>query len=285
MPDFDKISIPARHPNFFILGAAKSGTTSLHHYLKQHPQIFMSEVKEPSFFCETFQQINSPKEYFGLFDGVEKEKVIGEASHVYLTDPKSPELLKKHFPDARFLISLRNPAERAFSLYLDMRNHRWETARTFSKALRLEPSRMDSDEFKWNNPQYFYNFLYYHSGLYGQQLQRYFSLFDKSQFHIIKLDDLHIDFDHAISSIFKFLEVDPSVLPEERLYNKTFGVRSHSLQNLLEWTLPESSFKRSLIRHTYSKKPVLDISLKRELMERYQKDQELLFSLCGIRFN
>lgn len=243
----------------------------------------MSEVKEPSFFCETFQQVNGPKEYFGLFDGVEKENVIGEASHVYLTDPKSPELLKKYFPDARFLVSLRNPAERAFSLYLDMRNHKWESAKTFSKALSLEPSRMSSEEFKWNNPQYFYNFLYYHSGLYGQQLQRYFSLFDKRQFLVTRLDDLTADFNETIRTIFEFLEVDDSLVVEPETYNKTYHVRSHTLQRILTKTLPEPLRKR-LMGHTYGGKPTLDPELKAELMGRYHKDQELLYSLCGIRF-
>jgi hypothetical protein len=282
--DLEKISIPAKSPNFFILGAAKSGTTSMYHYLRQHPEVFMSDVKEPSFFCETFQVIKDYDSYFRLFDKAAQQKVIGEASHVYLTDPKSAGWLKQCFPEARFLVCLRNPAERAFSLYSDMRNHRWESEKTFQKALAMEDLRKESEHFKWNNPQYFHNFLYFHSGLYGEQLQRYLSLFDKSQFLIIRLEDLTKDFEITLSAVFRFLEVDPSFIPKQKVYNKTFNVRSLWLQNLLVRMFPDTPIRQSLMKHTYYKKPSLDPSLKKELMQRYQEDQKLLHSLCGIRY-
>ncbi len=275
---------PVKKPNFFILGAGKCGTTSLYHYLKFNPQIFMSEVKEPSFFCETFQIINNPISYFELFDEVQKEHVIGEASHVYMTDPKSPRVINHFFPEAKFLISLRNPAERAFSLYNDMRNHGWESARSFEEALIKEETRVSSEEFKLNNPQYFHNFLYFHSGLYGQQIQRYFSHFTKSQFLIIRLEDLESDFHNTIKAIFDFLKVDNSFIPESAIHNKTLNTRSHRIQQLLIWSLPESVIRQKLMNHTYSKKTLLDPQLKADLMKRYFEDQELLYSLTGIKF-
>lgn len=90
-----------RLPNFFILGAAKSGTTSLHFYLKQHPEIFLSPEKEPTFFCEGFQVVKNPIDYFQLFDSVGDEKVIGEASHVYLSNPSTARVLAALFPKAK----------------------------------------------------------------------------------------------------------------------------------------------------------------------------------------
>lgn len=280
-----KNELSVNHPNFFILGAGKCGTTSLYHCLKQHPEVFMSEVKEPSFFCETFQIVKSPVEYFELYDGVKQERIIGEASHVYLTDPKSARLIKNLFPKAKFLITLKNPAERAFSLYQDMRNQQWESSKTFKSALDKEENRKTSKTFKWDNPQYFYNFLYFHSGLYGQQIQRYFSLFDSHQFHIIKLDDLKTDFDNTIHSIFDFLEVDSSIKVDKVIHNQTFKIRSSAVQRVLKRVLPESSFRQRLINHTYGLKPTLDPKLKVELMKQYSEDQKLLNSLCGIQFS
>ncbi len=273
-------------PNFFILGAAKSGTTSLYHYLSQHPEVFMSNIKEPSFFCETFQIVKTAVAYFELFDSVSDEKVIGEASHVYLSDPKSSRLLRQFFPNAKFLVCLRNPVERAYALYKDMYNHRWETLPTFRRALEVEEIRLHSEEFKWNNPQYFYNFLYFHSGLYGAQLQRYYTQFDKTQFHVIKLEDLELRFHDTITSIFEFLEVTPDFLPEAKVYNKTnYIVRAPKIRDfILKW-LPESRLTRTAVDHTYKKAKPLDPSIKKELMCRYEEDQALLQSLCGIRFS
>jgi len=112
-------------PNFFIVGSSKAGTTSLYYCLKQHPTIYMSPIKEPKFFCSPEYQKSSfmepivkEKDYVKLFDKVKNEKIVGEASVRYLFDPKSSELIHKKIPDAYILISIRDPVESAYSLYL-----------------------------------------------------------------------------------------------------------------------------------------------------------------------
>ena len=104
-------------PNFFILGAGKSGTTSMHSYLRKHPEIFMPKYKEPTFFSKGFQKIKNPINYFELYDLVNTESVIGEASHAYLSNPSTARVLKALFPEAKFLVILRNSADRGYSLY------------------------------------------------------------------------------------------------------------------------------------------------------------------------
>ncbi|HAI68162.1 MAG TPA: hypothetical protein DCM38_01860 [Gammaproteobacteria bacterium] len=112
---------PITQPNFFILGAAKSGTSLLYETLIEHPEIFLSPDKEPSFFCNHLDKhINSTAKYFDLYEEVKDEPIIGEASHIYLTDPSSPRILKGLFPDAKFLITLRNPADKAYSQYVHL---------------------------------------------------------------------------------------------------------------------------------------------------------------------
>lgn len=106
-------------PNFLIIGAPRAGTTLLYEGLWRHPEIYMSPVKEPWFFCEEELQIVQDLEtYRALFSEVRDEEAIGEASTIYLYSPKAPLCIKQHLPDARLVATLRNPVERAYSQFL-----------------------------------------------------------------------------------------------------------------------------------------------------------------------
>ena len=110
-------------PNFFVVGTPRAGTTSLYSYLNATPGIYMSSIKEPRFFHKIRPETNLPimhdkKKYLGLFRNVKDEKSIGEASPTYLQDPESPLLIHKVIPNAKIIIILRDPIERAFSYYL-----------------------------------------------------------------------------------------------------------------------------------------------------------------------
>ena len=106
-------------PNFFIVGAPKSGTTSLYEYLKQIPQVYMSPVKEPHYFSKSIvpdnhflKPIRDKKKYLNLFEGAKNEIAIGEASPTYLADPEAPKLIHELVPNAHIIIILRDPIER-----------------------------------------------------------------------------------------------------------------------------------------------------------------------------
>ena len=114
-------------PNFFIVGAPRAGTTSLYEYLKQTKGIFMPSIKDPDFFAvETdldfavLKQIKDKKEYLKLFENVKDEIAIGEASPTYLHDPKAPKLIHDAVPNAKIIISLRDPVERANSYFSNL---------------------------------------------------------------------------------------------------------------------------------------------------------------------
>ena len=92
-----------RLPNFYILGAGKSGTTSLFRYLNEHPDIYMPGIKEPTFYCHLFQVVDNPIHYLGLFQNAGNKKWVGEASHAYLSCPQSAPALRAFTPEARFL--------------------------------------------------------------------------------------------------------------------------------------------------------------------------------------
>ena len=113
-------------PNFLIIGSQKAGTTALYHYLKQHPQIFLSKIKEPCFFAFEGEELDlrSPtgapvymnrtavttvESYRRLFDTVTDEKAVGEASPIYIICPKAAKRIYHYIPHVRLIAVLRNP--------------------------------------------------------------------------------------------------------------------------------------------------------------------------------
>ena len=127
-------------PNFFIVGAPKSATTSLHYYLGQHPDIFMSTEKEISyfFFNESKRNVKGLKEYMKHFEDVKNEKVIGESTPAYLSSENAMKEIKEFSPKAKILISLRDPVEMLKSLHNQYLYNGDEKIKDFEKAISLE---------------------------------------------------------------------------------------------------------------------------------------------------
>jgi Sulfotransferase family len=216
-----------RLPNFFIIGAAKSGSTSLHEYLAQHPQIYMSFPKELNFFsfvdsipsfsgppCDsgnpTFLDrlrrekyelsITTWQNYRKVFARVRSEKAIGESSVSYLYFPRAGEKIHQVLPDARLIAILRDPVERAFSKYRQLRRTDAEPLISFEQALAAEAGRMQQN---WS-PAWFY----IDRGFYHRQLKRYYELFDRRQIHVVLYDEFTKNPAKVLQSIFVLLEVD-----------------------------------------------------------------------------
>jgi len=169
-------------PNFFIVGAVRSGTSSLYAYLKNIPGIYMSPVKEPNYFSSATipddhfsEPILDKKKYLSLFEKAKDEKIIGEASPSYLPDPEAPKLIHQVSPYARILISLRDPVERAFSHYhLNIRYHSEKLS--FHDAIEKILSKK-YDPQKSNR--------YLHSGLYSENVKTYLDTFGAEQAKIL----------------------------------------------------------------------------------------------------
>lgn len=274
---------PINKPNFFILGAGKSGTTTLYAYLKSHPQIFMTSPKEPTFFCADFQVIKNPISYFELFDGVKDQPRIGEASHGYLSDPKSARVLHGLFPKSKFILSLRNPADRAYSLFHHMRRHGLESITTFEKALEAEEERFHSPTFRKSNPQFFYNFMYFRSGLYGSQIERFFSFFHHDRFFFTSFERVAEAPQDVTKKIFDFLGVDPSFKIVPKQANPGYTFQSFWLQKFLQTSvLPGFKLKERIMEWNKTPIPPMKDTTKQDLTEQYKADQMKLFDLTGI---
>jgi len=191
-----------RWPNFFIVGAARCGTTSLYEYLKQTPGVYMSPVKEPRFFSSmdlvnpTSPSIRDKKKYLALFKKVNNEIAIGEASTNYLRDPQSPKLIHDKVPKARIIVMLRDPVERSFSSYLFRKARGWETL-PFRDATKKALNSQDYDSRRIVD-----------ASLYSQKVKRYLDTFGKNLVKIIIFEEFVKDVRRVVKDVLEFLEVN-----------------------------------------------------------------------------
>ena len=182
-------------PNFLIIGAARSGTTSMFKYLENHPDIFMSEIKEINFFSNEKYWQKGIDWYEQHFSGA-SQKCIGEASTSYTSYPslsKTPERIFNYMPDAKLIYVVRDPIDRFLSHYL----HR--------VARGLE-SREISDII--NNHQD--DFLLT-QGKYHLQLEQYLKYFPLEHIQLLSIENLKNDPTETVRSIYEFLDIDTAV--------------------------------------------------------------------------
>lgn len=180
-------------PNLFIVGAPKSGTTLLYHFLNNHPEAFMSEPKETNFFSYApikkqklyyeAEKIQTLEQYEQLFSGAKGRKVIGEGSVSYLFYPNVAHDLFQYNPQAHIIVLLRNPVERALSHFL--------------MDSRLGFIQDTAEEIFYKNSKHKNTHLWFQQvfelGLYSTQLKRYFEYFPEKQIHIFFYDEIKKD--------------------------------------------------------------------------------------------
>lgn len=275
-------------PNFIIVGAAKCGTTSLCHYLNQHPEIFISPNKEPRFFAPEFytQYTNGPvrrgslrpkmswQEYQSLFKRVKNEKAIGEASTEYLFLSQVPSRIKSTLPDVKLISILRDPSDRAFSAYCYQLRDGCENL-SFAEALDDEARRTQEN---WRP-----GWLYQQVGLYYKQLYRYTSIFEAQQFKVYFYEELDRQPIKTLQNIFNFLEVSPDFVPNLARKNVSAVPKSLLLNQLLSNQSPLSDlkpyfpkkmqlFSQYIKRKNRSYKPNLSNEIRKQLVDSYRED-------------
>lgn len=237
-------------PNFLVIGAEKSGTTSLDDYLGQHPEIYMSPIKEPRFFALEGHDLsfNGPGDrtaaisrssvteldrYQALFEGVSGEKAVGETSPIYLYSPEAAERIRRHLPRAKVIAILRNPVDRAYSAYLQKVKEGREKL-SFARALEEEETRLQNN---WA-PGWGYKRI----GFYLAQLRRYYELFGAEQIRVYLYEDLESDPRCVLRDVFRLLEVDDRFIPDtSRRYNVAAVPRSRVVFELVGRPNPVTS--------------------------------------------
>ena len=229
----------ARRPNLFIVGAAKAGTTSLAAWLGEHPEVFMSPVKEPHWFLgEPPSFCESETEYLELFAGAGEEKILGEASTGYLLDPEVPRRIAKYSPDARIVICVREPVSRAHSAWRQARFKTGCETLDFQAALRAESGRAGSEEYAARVRQFWGVYppqtLYLDASMYAERVARYREVFGAERVFVVVFEELVSDPSVTFRGLCRFLGIDEGFEPElGRTHNPASGSRFDALNRFL----------------------------------------------------
>jgi hypothetical protein len=259
-------------PNFFVIGAAKAGTSSLHHYLATHPSVFMSAKKELDFFnMGGAGRRRGTRWYEQQFEGARDAIAIGESSAQYAMFPSIPGVpaeIARVIPHAKLVYIVRHPIKRLLSFYL----HRFDgpESRPLERAVREDA-------------------LYVDSSRYAFQIEQYLEYFPPEQIFVVVSEHLREDAGAAIESVYCFLGVDGSWRSAAfaREHNVTIGKRmpkgpTKMIMNLPGWpsvaqVLPRS-VKKGARRITHGPTPEIHLSpeLEAELEEIFRPDVERL---------
>ncbi|MEM9074584.1 MAG: sulfotransferase [Myxococcota bacterium] len=280
-------------PTFFVIGAPKAGTTSLYEYLRQHPDVFMSAVKEPGFLrcppdvvsgAKTATQrvhVRTRQEYEALFADAGGAQAIGEATPHYLASTHGLGNIAELVPNARIVVVLRDPAARAYSAH--------------SANLALGHEHRDLEDVLAQDGL---DVSLVRAGLYAQHLRPWFERFGKEQIGVFLFDDLKANRDVFLADVFRHIRVREDVAintakqhnasgaPKNRLLAQVLGrVRRSRARKWLKQSLPQVEdlgrrLGRSLSARNLSQtKKKLDSGTRAKLVAYFEDDIRALETL------
>jgi len=285
-----------RTPDLFIVGAPKSGTTSLYEYLRGHPEVFMSADKEPCYFSRDLALDDSgnflvydrdEKRYYDLFEEAGDAKRAGEGSTRYLYSHDAPVLIGEAQPNPFVIAMLRNPVDMIQSLHAHKLAAGTEDEPDLGKALALETERHAGRHIpKHSNPQLA---TYRDRAMFAAQLERWFDTLGREHVHVGILEDMIRDPAAEFRKVLEFLEVDPAWQPESfAAYNTAHAARSAFLRGVLNGRVPQWFAWRALPRvigdkntraivgqfrsSWFHRKPIAKGTMQPELRRRLEDD-------------
>ena len=207
-------------PNLFIPGAARSGSTTLHRYLEQHPDIFMTKAKEPNFFNIDERYYKGLKEYSKLFEFSDNYKIRGESSISYMLYPYVVERIKSSITHPKFIVIFRNPIDRAYSHYWWLRGTGYEN-KNFREAFLSDMYQTpDPNQQRHGRAKY-----YFVCGCYAKWLKYYIDGFGCSSIYILTLERMMKDAITQLNGCCEFLKVAPFEKLQPVPYNETIILR------------------------------------------------------------
>lgn len=285
-------------PNLFIVGAPKSGTSALYGYLAGHPEIYMTDLKEPHYFGRDLIRVNRPPpdrdKYLSRFEEAAGFPVRGEASTSYLQSSSAPHEIKELSPEARIIIILRNPVDVMYALHGEHLLSGFEELHDFEDALDAEAARRRG-EVRPNRPGVL-DLLFYREVVdYPQHVGRYFDVFGRSSILVMFFEEFFADPEHHFPRVLGFLGVDEGWSPDFEVVNPSKRVRFTWLQRFL--ASPPSPLEKmgnlliphrlhGRISHTFlqwntrvESRPPLAEELRRELTEEQSDRIERLAEL------
>jgi Sulfotransferase family len=285
----------ARLPTFVIIGAPKAGTTALYWYLAEHPQVFMSRMKETNFFAFGLDDRNelvygdpelhrfpvrSLAAYRDLFAGAGDAIAVGEASPIYLECPQAADRMRALVPDARIVCILREPVDRAWSDYLMYLR---------ARDRRIDLSRDLTSSAPWAQPTSHWMRI----GRYHEALSRYIRAFGRDRIDVFLFDDLREDPLRFVRRVYTAIGVDPDFEPDMHTPHNVGGMPSSraierlltnkSLRRMVDPWVPRraADLARRVRTRNLRKPPSLPPDLKRELGQHFREDIEATSRLIG----
>jgi hypothetical protein len=213
-------------PDFVIIGTQRGGTTSLHAYLRSHPNIQTPAKKEIHYVTDRFER--GADWYLGQFPSpVPAGTVVGEATPYALFHPRAPLRLRDAAPDVKIIVLLRNPADRAYSHYLHERSRGHEHL-SFEEAIAAEPERLQGLEERLASGEILVSDVhkrasYLARGRYARQLERWMAVFPREQLLILRSEDLYANPASTTSRVTDFLGIPPLTGDVFSTHNATAG--------------------------------------------------------------
>ena len=281
--------MPAQLPNFLIVGAAKSGTTSLAAWLAEHPDVFVAPGKELHFFSVESNWARGVGWYAEQFAASAGEPAIGEATPMYLFADRAAERMADVVPGARLVVCLREPASRALSHWRHWYHRRAVERRPFAEAVDEELAQLASrppEALSAYDPDGGY---YVEMGRYLPQLERLCRYFPRERVHVLLLEDLHDAPRETFAQVCRFLGVDDAVVPDSvgTTENLAFEFRPLALWRLLvrhheRLPAPVAKFLAlRVLRRRPRRQPPMDPALRRRLQGFYADDNARLAAWLG----
>ena len=285
-------------PDFFIVGAPKCGTTALYEYLRAHPQIYMSPVKEPHFFGSDLKLRWRPtkSQYFSYFAMAKNEKRVGEASVRYLYSKCAAAEIKEFCPEARIIIMLRNPVDMIYSRHSQNIFAMNDDIKDFEVSLEAEEDQK-LDLRVPRDAKSVEQLFYRDAARYSEQVQRYFEAFGRENVHVIVYDDFKDDTASVYRETLRFLDVDQEFQPRFEVKNANKVTRSRILQWILQnrrspliraarLLLPfrfrmKVSPAIQILYTSYVPRPPMDPELRRRLQAEFAPEVGRLSELLG----
>ncbi len=259
-------------PNFFLVGAAKSGTTSLYHALRRHDEVYLPDVKEPHVYAyladpsigaHLYPGADAARQrYAELYAGVDGQVAVGDASTTNLVVPGAAAAIAADVPSARIVAVLRHPVDRAFSHHSHFVAAGGDDIADFARAVREEePRRMAGFPFTYQ---------YLGWSRYSAQLRPFLDLFGRDRVLVHLYDDLCAEPDAVVRRTCRFLGVaDDEGLPPIRWYNR------------VEDMSPGRRGTRRLLRRPAPTRPSLDPQVRAELTAAFREEILTLEELLG----
>jgi len=232
-------------PRFFIVGAAKCGTSAMQHYLRQHPQIFMPEMKEIHHFAPDLLHPGDPfldrGRYLELFAPAQAGQVVGEASVFYLLSEVAAAEIRHAVPDGRIVIMLRHPVDVAYALHSQLVYNGEEDIADFAAALAVTEERRAGRRAPAHT-RIARKHVYLDVVRFSPQVERFLVAFGRDRVHIVLYEDLRADTGGEFRRLCRFLGVADDVAVQFERVNRNKAVRLPSLQRGLAH--PPASLRR-----------------------------------------